>query len=128
MQESKNNASVSQSNKESSTLKDIIVAALEDAKGNDITVIEVSHLTQVTDFMIIVSGTSSRHIQTIAETAFKNAQEKGFEKIGTEGLGQSEWAVVDFADVVLHIMSPTAREHYNIEGLWDISQESDSHQ
>lgn len=104
-------------------IKDIIVAAIDDAKGNDTTVIDVAHLTQVTDFMIVTSGTSNRHIQTIAETAFKNAQEQGFEKIGIEGLGQSEWVVVDFADVVLHIMSPTAREHYNIEGLWDINTE-----
>lgn len=108
-------------------IKDIVVSAIEDAKGNDITVIDVSHLTQITDFMIVTSGTSNRHIQTIAETAFKTAQEKGYEKIGTEGLGQSEWVVVDFADVVLHIMSPPAREHYNIEGLWDINIE-DSNQ
>jgi len=106
----------------SSEMKDIIIAALEDAKGNDIKVIEVKHLTQVTDFMIIVSGTSNRHIQTIAETAFLKAAEQGIEKLGIEGLGKSEWVVVDFADVVLHVMSPAAREHYNIEGLWDISQ------
>lgn len=107
----------------STKLKNIIVEALEDAKGNDITVIDVSHLTQVTDFMIVVSGTSNRHIQTIAETSFKKAAELGFEKMGVEGLGKSEWVVVDFLDVVLHVMSPPAREHYNIEGLWDISQE-----
>ncbi len=109
----------------STTIKDIIVSAIDDAKGNDTTVINVAHLTQVTDFMIIVSGTSNRHIQTIAETAMKAAQEKGFEKIGVEGLGHSEWVVVDFADVVLHIMSPAAREHYNIEGLWDISAQTE---
>jgi len=104
-------------------IKDIVVSAIEDAKGLDITAIKVSHLTQVTDYMIIATGTSNRHIQTIAETAIKNAQQKGFEKIGLEGLGQSEWVVVDFADVVLHVMSPAAREHYNIEGLWDISSD-----
>lgn len=109
----------------STTIKDIIVSSIDDAKGNDTTVINVTHLTQITDFMIIVSGTSNRHIQTIAETAMKAAQEKGFEKIGAEGLGHSEWVVVDFADAVLHIMSPAAREHYNIEGLWDISAQQE---
>ncbi|HHL32016.1 MAG TPA: ribosome silencing factor [Oceanospirillales bacterium] len=104
-------------------MKDIIVAGIEDAKGNDITVIEVSHLTQVTDYMIIVTGTSNRHIQTIAETTIKKAQAHNIEKIGIEGLGKSEWVVVDFADVVLHVMSPAARAHYNIEGLWDINPE-----
>jgi ribosome-associated protein len=127
LQESKKNEIDDQSTNESRVLKDIIVAAIEDAKGNDVTVIKVSHLTQVTDYMIVVSGTSNRHIQTIAETAFKTAQEKGFDKVGTEGLGESEWVVVDFADVVLHIMSPAAREHYNIEGLWDMSEDGDSH-
>ncbi|MCF6288453.1 MAG: ribosome silencing factor [Proteobacteria bacterium] len=106
----------------STKLKNIIVAALEDAKSLEIQVIDVAHLTQITDFMIVATGTSNRHIQTIAETAYKSASEHGFEKIGIEGLGKSEWVVVDFADVVLHIMSPKAREHYNIEGLWDISK------
>lgn len=109
----------------SNTIKNIVVSAIEDAKGNETAVINVSQLTQVTDYMIVVSGTSNRHIQTIAETAIKAIQENGFEKIGVEGLGQSEWVVVDFADVVLHIMSPAAREHYNIEGLWDISSEKE---
>lgn len=126
MQESKKSAVKSQSTKESNKLKDIIVSAIEDAKGNDITVIEVALLTQVTDFMVIVSGTSNRHIQTIAETAIKKAREHGYEKLGVEGLGDSEWVVVDFIDVVLHVMSPPAREHYNIEGLWDLTPESDS--
>lgn len=107
----------------STNLKNIIVSALDDAKGNEVTVIDVTHLTQVTDFMIVVSGTSNRHIQTIAETSYKQASEKGYNKMGMEGLGKSEWVVVDFLDVVLHVMSPSAREHYNIEGLWDISKE-----
>ncbi len=113
----------SKQNYDSAFIKDIIVSAAEDAKGLDITIIPVNHLTQVTDFMVIVTGTSNRHIQTIAETAFKNTAAQGHEKIGVEGLGQSEWVVVDFADVVLHVMSPAAREHYNIEGLWDINPE-----
>ena len=126
MQESKKSAVKSQSTKESNKVKNIVVSAIEDAKGNDVTVIDVAHLTQVTDFMVIVSGTSNRHIQTIAEAAIKQAREQGYEKLGVEGLGQSEWVVVDFIDVVLHVMSPPAREHYNIEGLWDLSLESDS--
>ncbi len=129
MQES-NTKSTSQSKKKepqkvAQKIKNIIIAAIEDAKGNDTIAIEVAHLTQVTDHMIITSGTSNRHIQTIAETVMKSAEEAGFEKIGIEGLGKSEWVVVDFADVVLHVMSPAAREHYNIEGLWDINPEID---
>ena len=123
MQESKKEQELI-NNLNSTEIKDVIVAAIEDAKGNDIKVIDVQHLTQVTDYMIIVSGTSNRHIQTIAETAYLQAAAHGIEKFGIEGLGKSEWVVVDFSDVVLHVMSPPAREHYNIEGLWDISQAS----
>ncbi len=101
-------------------VKNTVISAIEDAKGNNTIVLNVSHLTQVTDYMIITSGTSNRHIQTIAEAAMKNAEAYGADKIGIEGLGKSEWVVVDFSDVVLHVMSPSAREHYNIEGLWDI--------
>ncbi len=125
LQESKRNTVNQGVQKDATNLKEIIVAAIEDAKGNDIKVIEVAHLTQVTDYMVIASGTSNRHIQTIAETSYKSAAEHGFERIGMEGLGQSEWVVIDFADVVLHVMSPAAREHYNIEGLWDIQSETD---
>lgn len=125
MQES-NKKQSTKATKDSNTIKNIVISALEDAKGIDITVIKVSHLTQVTDFMVIVTGTSNRHIQTIAENAFKMTQKQGFEKIGVEGLGKSEWVVVDFSDVVLHVMSPAAREHYNIEGLWDITASDNS--
>ena len=120
-----NHSAKSEQHQVAQTIKGIVIAAIEDAKGNDTIAIEVAHLTQVTDHMIITSGTSNRHIQTIAETAMKAAEAAGFEKIGIEGLGKSEWVVVDFADVVLHVMSPAAREHYNIEGLWDINPEVD---
>ena len=122
---STNKSEKSEQQQVAQTIKKIVIAAIEDAKGNDTIAIEVAHLTQVTDHMIITSGTSNRHIQTIGETAMKAAESAGFEKIGIEGLGKSEWVVVDFADVVLHVMSPAAREHYNIEGLWDINPESD---
>jgi ribosome-associated protein len=105
--------------------KDQILASIDDAKGLDVKIIEVSHLTSITDHIIIVSGTSNRHLQTIAETAIKDAREKGTDIIGVEGLGQSEWVVVDFGDTVLHVMSPSAREFYNIEGLWDIQPEQE---
>jgi ribosome-associated protein len=126
LQDSKKTADINDSNTQKQTatqIRDIVISAIEDAKGNDLKLLDVAHLTAITDYMMITSGTSNRHIQTIAETAMKKAAEQGFEKIGIEGLGQSEWVVVDFADVVLHIMSPAAREHYNIEGLWDISLE-----
>jgi ribosome-associated protein len=109
----------------SNSEKQQILASIEDAKGLNVKSIEVTHLTSIADHIIIVSGTSNRHLQTIAETAIKNAKEHGYEILGVEGLGQSEWVVVDFGDIILHVMSPSAREFYNIEGLWDITPEQE---
>lgn len=106
--------------KQTNADKNIIVEAIEDAKGVKITELEVSHLTSIADFIIIVSGTSNRHLQTIAESATTKAKSKGLEVLGVEGANNSEWIVADFGDIILHVMSPSAREFYNIEGLWDI--------
>lgn len=103
--------------------KDGIINSLENAKGMDIVALEVSHLTSIADFIIVVSGTSNRHLQTLAETAIADAKNSGTDVIGVEGLGNSEWVVVDFGDIILHVMSPSAREFYNIEGLWDIQEQ-----
>ncbi len=119
------NLTVNTNSQSSISEKEQVLASIEDAKGLDVKTIEVSHLTSITDYIIIVSGTSSRHLQTIAEAAIKDAKEKDNDILGVEGLGQSEWVVVDFGDIVLHVMSPTAREFYNIEGLWDINSEQE---
>lgn len=122
----------SQSNSEqnpSSRLLAIVTDALEDAKAKDITTLDVSHLTSVTDALAICTGTSNRHLKTIAETAMSTIRQAGFEVLGHEGEGVSEWVVVDLGDVVLHVMSPQARAFYNLEGLWAMdsaSQDADA--
>ncbi len=109
-------------------LLSVVVAALEDAKARDMTSLDVTHLTSITDYLVICSGTSSRHLKTIAETAMEKVRSAGFEILGHEGGGVSEWVVVDCGDVVLHVMSPQAREFYNLENLWgmDRQQEAES--
>lgn len=99
----------------------VINNALEDAKALKVTVLDVAHLTAITDAMVICTGTSSRHMRHIAETALKAASEAGLNIISSEGLDSQDWIIVDVADVIVHVMSEQGREFYNLEGLWDMS-------
>ncbi|MDR3394966.1 MAG: ribosome silencing factor [Parasulfuritortus sp.] len=96
----------------------IAVAALEDIKGKDITVLQVGHLTQLFETMIIATGDSNRQVAALADNVREKIKEAGGEVIGTEGGKGSEWVLVDAVDVIIHVMHPTARMHYNLEELW----------
>ncbi len=96
-----------------------VVAALEDAKGVDIRALDVRKLTGITDYMVVVTGTSGRHIQTLAERVLEFMRESGYKPIGIEGEESREWILVDFADVVVHIMQNAARRYYDLESLWN---------
>ncbi len=98
----------------------IILNALDDAKAQNITSLDVQHLTSITDRMVICTGTSSRHMRTIADRVGKAVKLQGFDILSQEGEGQTEWMIVDCGDVVLHVMTREARDFYNLEGLWDI--------
>ena len=103
----------------SEQLQKIIVTALEDVKGIDITVIPVAKLTSLTDYMIICSGTSDRHVKALANSvhiAVKNVQDY----IKSEGEETGEWILLDASDVVVHVMQSKAREYYNLEQLWRV--------
>ncbi len=99
----------------------VLTNALEDAKAINVSVLDVAHLTAITDAMIICTGTSSRHMRHIAETALKAANEAGLNIISSEGLDSEEWMIVDAADAIVHVMSEKGRAFYNLEGLWDMS-------
>ena len=100
----------------------VITQALDDAKAQNIVSLKVGHLTSVTDYMIICTGSSNRHMRHLAETAMQALQESGQEILSTEGLNSDEWMIVDCGDAVLHVMSAEAREFYHLEGLWDINE------
>jgi ribosome-associated protein len=100
-------------------MRDIAVAALEDAKGLDITVLDVSGLTDICDFMLVATGTSDRHIRTLAERVLEKMAEAGWKKLGSEGEDSRDWVLVDFVDVVVHIMRAPTRKRYDLESLWD---------
>lgn len=106
-------------------LLEIVLAALADIKGVDIKVIDVRDLTSITDRMVIVSGTSSRHIKAMADNVVLETKRNGFPALGVEGENGSEWVLVDLADVVVHIMMPEIREFYALEKLWSVGGHHD---
>lgn len=99
-------------------LKDLVVETLNDMKARDVTVMDVRGKTAVTDYMIVASGTSDRHVKSIAETVAYRAKEAGEPALGSEGVAEGEWALVDLNGVVVHVMLPKVRDFYNLERLW----------
>lgn len=99
-------------------LKDLVVGTLADMKARDVTVMDVRGKTTVTDFMIVASGTSDRHVKAIAETVAFKAKEAGEMPLGAEGVNDGEWALVDLNGVVVHVMLPKVRDFYSLERLW----------
>ncbi|QIK38007.1 ribosome silencing factor [Caldichromatium japonicum] len=99
-------------------LRELVLEALDTMKARDVQVIDVRGKTVVTDYMIIASGTSDRHVKAIAETIAFRAKDAGEPPLGTEGLAEGEWALVDLNGVVVHVMLPKVRDFYNLERLW----------
>lgn len=110
----------------SDQLSALAVAALEDVKARDIKVLDVRHLTTITDYMIIASGTSDRHVKSLAERVIERAGEAGVRPYGVEGQEKGDWILVDLQDALVHIMQPETRDFYNLEKLWDISESRSS--
>lgn len=103
---------------ESSELKQQIVKAIDDAKGRNIRVMDVRGFSDVTDYMVIASGTSSRHVSSMADRVSESLRDQGAKPLGMEGRDTGEWVLIDFGDVIVHIMRPETRDFYNLEKLW----------
>ncbi len=103
---------------DSENLKTFIVEQLEEAKAQHINVIDVQQKTAITDTMVICSGTSSRHVKSIATQLIQKAKENGKMPLGVEGENTSEWVLVDFGDAIVHVMQANVRDYYQIEKLW----------
>ena len=100
-------------------LRDLVVEALDDRKANQIKIIGVTTLTEVTDYMVIASGGSLRHMRSLVDEVVESAKGQGFEILGVEGLPHGEWILVDLGEVVVHVMKPEARSFYDLERLWE---------
>lgn len=100
-------------------LKDEVVDALENVKGQDIKVIDIKGISDFADFMIVVSGTSDTHVKALAREASTSLRQQGVKPLNEDGADIGEWVLVDFGDVVLHVMRPEVRDYYDLEKLWD---------
>ena len=103
-------------------LTKLAVAAIEDLKGFDIRILDVRALTTITDSMVICTGTSSRHVKSIADNVVDRFRQHGLRARGVEGLELGEWVLVDLGAVVVHVMQLHARAFYQLEKLWDIQE------
>jgi len=98
----------------------LVEQALDDLKAVNTQTLEVSGLTSITDYMVIASGTSDRHVRSIADNLIEKARDAGAEVLGVEGHEFGEWVLVDLTDVVVHIMQPRVRDFYKLENLWNM--------
>lgn len=106
------------------TLKKTALDALEDLKGVDVIEFDVRNMTSVTDVMIIASGTSDRHVKSLADAVVMACKKGGVTPLGVEGESEGEWVLVDLGDVVVHVMQPRIREFYALEKLWSVTEEN----
>jgi ribosome-associated protein len=104
-------------------LRQQVYAALEELKARDVREIDVRGKTGITDWMVIASGTSTRHVKSIADEVMKYAKRMGIPPIGVEGEREAEWVLVDLGDVIVHVMLPRVREIYALERLWTVGDE-----
>ena len=105
----------------SEQLTDLVVEALDDVKARDIIKLDVRDMTTVTDYMVIASGTSNRHVQALVENVAEKAKQAGHRPMGIEGEEGGEWVLLDLQDALVHVMLPKVREFYNLEKLWSLS-------
>jgi ribosome-associated protein len=100
-----------------------VLDALDELKAKDIAEIDVRGKTSIADWLIVASGTSSRHVKSIADEVVKFAKQAGVLPLGVEGQQEAEWVLVDLGDIIVHVMLPRIREFYGLERLWTVGDD-----
>lgn len=103
---------------QSENIRDWVVNSLDDLKAQNITCIDVGDKTNVTDIMIIATGTSNRHVKSLADNVLSLAKKQGLKVMGSEGADRSDWVLIDLCGVVVHVMTASTRVFYDLERLW----------
>ncbi len=101
------------------SLKSVILDALADMKALEVKVLDVRGITDSTDFMVIASGTSDRHVRSVAQRVVEKTKAAGYRPHGVEGQQDSDWVLIDLHEMIVHVMLPRVREFYGLEKLWD---------
>jgi ribosome silencing factor RsfS/YbeB/iojap len=102
-------------------LRQVVVDALEDMKALEIKVLDVRGLTDIADTMVIASGTSDRHVRSVAQRVVEKTKQAGYRPHGVEGQQDSDWVLIDLNELIVHVMLPRVREFYGLEKLWDMT-------
>lgn len=105
---------------DSLAVKELAQAALDDLKALNVEVLDVSALTDVMEYLVVASGTSNRHVKSLADNVIVAAKKAGMPPLGVEGQDTGEWVLVDLGGVVVHVMLPATRAFYDIERLWSV--------
>ena len=103
------------------SLKTVVLDALDDMKALEVKLLDVRGLTDITDTMVIASGTSDRHVRSVAQRVVEKAKESGFRPHGVEGQQDGDWVLIDLNEMIVHVMLPRVREFYGLEKLWDMT-------
>jgi ribosome-associated protein len=103
------------------SLRTVVTDALSDMKALEIKVLDVRGLTDIADFMVIASGTSDRHVRSVAQRVVEKTKQAGFRPHGVEGQQDSDWVLIDLNEMIVHVMLPRVREFYGLEKLWDMT-------
>jgi len=102
-------------------LRDFVETAVADMKGQNVVIMDIQKMSSIADYMLVVTGTSSRHVRSIADEVEKRCKDKGVTIRGMEGQEGAEWVLLDLGDVIVHVMQGATRKLYDLESLWKLT-------
>lgn len=107
-------------------LRDLACRVLAEMKARDVSVLDVRRSSTITDYMLVASATSDRHVRSLVTGVLEAAREQGIRPVGVEGEAHAQWALLDLGDVIVHIMRPEVRDFYQLEKLWGFDGSGES--